>query len=91
MISYFKRQISRLNIHNQLCITLLETPPCANSIYIFFLNLSRTVFIFIHVKKVYIMTLGTSIASNSFIVVAICLFATVLHCCYTTKTRFAAR
>ena len=35
---------------------------------------------------------GTGIASNSFIVVvAICLFATVLHCCYTTKARFAAR
>ena len=34
---------------------------------------------------------GTGIASNSFIVVAICLFATVLHCYNTTKARFAAR
>ena len=34
---------------------------------------------------------GTGIASNSFIVAAICLFATVLHCCYATKARFAAR
>ena len=23
---------NRLNIHNQLCIVLLETPPCATSI-----------------------------------------------------------
>ena len=25
---------NRLNIHNQLCIALLETPPCATSMYL---------------------------------------------------------
>ena len=25
---------NRLNIHNQLCITLLDTPPCTTSMYI---------------------------------------------------------